>query len=753
MNTTNTVVGKSFDSNSIFVSVYNRVAPSSKPNLSFDEKAQEYRNSVLSGKEIPLREFLSMGFSYIAELQAVWTEEDKKKRNALKRNSLPAATLSATLITRDSRLNLRDKIKHYNSLIALDFDDVENIVLAKRKIAELPYVYYVGESASRRGFFAIVPLNNNDYSRHELYFNALEKEMSKLGYTIDPACKDVTRLRFISYDPDPYFNENCQLYSLPDEADVCSSNEPAEPVNEENKHPMWPKAKAYAEHWQKLQVPLNEYNDWLTIAMSLTCFGDDGFQLLDMVSRFGKGYDFEKNRKSYSKLVATTRRISLGSFFYKCHEYGVIPPNVPHYETIPFPMAVFPPEVQEIIRQTHKCLNFSVDHISSSLLFAASIAIGNSITVEIKNEWVDKAILYIATVGKPGTNKSAPLKYALRPLFDRDRKELKKYEKLKAAFDEAMKIPAKERKSVPVEPEYKQTVLSDFTTEVLVRQHKINPRGLCVYVDELIGFIKCFNKYRSGNDEQIWTQLYNGGSVIVNRVSSEPLNIEDTCIGVIGTIQPGLLQEFAKGKTESGFVDRWLFAYPDDSEYPKMNNEQLPKEITVCWSGIIDKIYKIPYKGNEKPVKLTRDAMDIYANWFNALADQKNVSSSSFAEMATKMERYCIRFSIVLEALKFACGKKTLKSISADSVKGGIDLCYYFIGCAQKAKKKFDSNPIDDLTEKQKKIYLELPISFTTSEGLEIACENNMSERTFKEWLKSKFFRHISHGQYEKRYK
>lgn len=753
MNTTNTVVGKSFDSNSIFVSVYNRVAPSSKPNLSFDEKAQEYRNSVLSGKEIPLREFLSMGFSYIAELQAVWTEDDKKTRNALKRNTLPAATLSATLITRDSRLNLRDKIKHYNSLIALDFDDVENIVLAKRKIAELPYVYYVGESASRRGFFAIVPLNNNDYSRHELFFNALEKEMSKLGYTIDPACKDVTRLRFISYDPDPYFNENCQLYSLPDELGVCRSNEPAEPASEENKHPMWPKAKAYAEHWQKLQVPLNEYNDWLTIAMSLTCFGDDGFQLLDMVSRFGKGYDFEKNRKSYSKLVATTRRISLGSFFYKCHEYGVIPPNVPHYETIPFPLTVFPPEVQEIIKQTHKCLNFSVDHISSSLLFAASIAIGNSITVEIKNEWVDKAILYIAIVGKPGTNKSAPLKYALRPLFDRDRKELKKYEKLKAAFDEAMKIPAKERKSVPVEPEYKQTVLSDFTTEVLVRQHKINPRGLCVYVDELIGFIKCFNKYRSGNDEQIWTQLYNGGSVIVNRVSSEPLNIEDTCIGVIGTIQPGLLQEFAKGKTESGFVDRWLFAYPDDSEYPKMNNEQLPKEITVCWSGIIDKIYKIPYKGNEKPVKLTRDAMDIYAKWFNALADQKNVSSSSFAEMATKMERYCIRFSIVLEALKFACGKKTLKSISADSVKGGIDLCYYFIGCAQKAKKKFDSNPIDDLTEKQKKIYLELPISFTTSEGLEIACENNMSERTFKEWLKSKFFRHISHGQYEKRYK
>jgi len=65
--------------------------------------------------------------------------------------------------------------------------------------------------------------------------------------------------------------------------------------------------------------------------------------------------------------------------------------------------------------------NFSVDHIASSLLFAASIAVGNSIIVEIKNEWIDKAILYVAIVGKPGTNKSAPLRYALRPLAERDK--------------------------------------------------------------------------------------------------------------------------------------------------------------------------------------------------------------------------------------------------------------------------------------------------------------------------------------------
>ena len=489
------------------------------------------------------------------------------------------------------------------------------------------------------------------------------------------------------------------------------------------------------------KVALDGYDDWRTIAMALSTLGEDGWPLL------------ADNRRKFEGFLSSTREITLESFFYKCQEYGVIPPNVPHYEMIPFPVEVFPEQVRAIIRETHECLNFSVDHIASSLLFVASIAVGNSVIVEIKNEWVDKAILYVAIVGKPGTNKSAPLRFALKPLVDRDKKALQKYEKKREAYEAALRLPAKERKVVPEEPEYKQIVLSDFTTEVLVRQHKANPRSLAVYVDELIGFIKCFNKYRSGNDEQVWTQLYNGGSVIVNRVSSQPLNIEDTCIGVIGTIQPGLLNEFAKGKTESGFVDRWLFAFPDDTVYPKLNQQQLPRERTKEWCAIIEKIFELPFEAGTKPVKLTREAMGVYSGWFNALADQKNSSSSSFAEMATKMERYCIRFAIVLEALRFACGTKPLKSISAASVKGGIDLCYYFIACALKARRKFNSNPLDELTEKQRKIYNDLPITFETKEALESAAEYGMPDRTLKDWLKTHFFKHVSHGVYEKRYK
>ena len=92
----------------------------------------------------------------------------------------------------------------------------------------------------------------------------------------------------------------------------------------------------------------------------------------------------------------------------------------------------------------------------------------------------------------------------------------------------------------------------------------------------------------------------------------------------------------------------------------------------------MDNLYKIPFKPGAKNVKLSRDALEIYTQWFNALADQKNASSAAVAEMLTKMERYCIRFSFVLEALKYGTSGKMFKTISAASVKGGIDLCYYF---------------------------------------------------------------------------
>ena len=58
-------------------------------------------------------------------------------------------------------------------------------------------------------------------------------------------------------------------------------------------------------------------------------------------------------------------------------------------------------------------------------------------------------------------------------------------------------------------------------------------------------------------------------------VSPDPVKIDNTCISIFGGVQPGILKSFAKGKVQNGFMDRWIFAFPDKVPYPKLKVTKL----------------------------------------------------------------------------------------------------------------------------------------------------------------------------------
>lgn len=731
--------------------------PSTMPDLdgAAGPKDEIYRRTLMPMRTIDLEEFLTMGKRYGDIIARIRAAENKEEKNRLKLRKLPCATISATFHSRGRDTPLEERLEHYNALMVLDFDGLQDVESAKRQLAEVPYMYYVGLSVSGKGLFGIVPIDTDDYRIHKLYFEALQAEMLEMGFVVDKACSDVTRLRVLSYDPAPYLNEDCAVFSLP-ESGLNGTRAQQEDEGRElllTETDSSNQIARYVTAWEEKRIPLDDYDDWRAMCMSLSTLGEKGWAYVDRISRFSARYNREDNRRKFQEFVRSTRSIGIGTFFYKCHAFGVFPPDIPHYETVPFPVEVFPEAVRRIIYATHDCLNFPIDYIAPSLLFTASIACGNAVTIEIKKGWTDKAIFYIAIVGDRGTNKSSCLSFALAPLREKDMQEYRHYTRLRAQFDAESRKPFRERDLSMEEPTYCQTILSDFTSEVIVRQHKINRRGLAVYYDELMGFINNFNKYRSGSDEQMWTQLFTGSGIVVNRVSSEPVNIPDTCIGVIGTIQPEVLKDFARNKISSGFIDRWLFAYPDKVRYPELNDNEIDGKIPKEWNRIVSRILGIKYEDKSKVLRFSPEAKSAFYAWYNNLAKQKNNSSPSFAGMATKMERYCTRFALVLEVIRFGCGESKLKEISIGSVKGAICLCYYFMASAIKAHRKFTSNPLNGMTEKQRAIYNDLPITFDTGEGVEIAKEHGVSERTFKDWLKSDYFRHVKHGTYEKKYK
>lgn len=120
----------------------------------------------------------------------------------------------------------------------------------------------------------------------------------------------------------------------------------------------------------------------------------------------------------------------------------------------------------------------------------------------------------MAIVGEPGTNKSSCLEFAIEPLRKIDRDNLKTYKKKLKQYEATKNDPDKATEP----PVYGQIVLSDITVEGFLKQHLNTPRGFAIYADELMGFVKSFSLYCSGNDEEVWTQLFTGVPIIVNRL-------------------------------------------------------------------------------------------------------------------------------------------------------------------------------------------------------------------------------------------
>ena len=727
------------------VSIFSSTAPSKGSSEIHKHGYKSISNVLIPTAECTLAEFLQLGLKKHKDtIDHIRSIEDKSERNRLKTTLLPSGSISVCLTTRESSKPLDQRITQYNPLIVLDFDNLPDIEAAKQTLASLPYIYYAGLSVSGRGLFAIIPIAAADHTQHKTYFHALEKEMQTLGLTIDKACKDITRLRVISYDENPYINPDCTTYTLYETA--TPEQDPEETTTEDLE------ALKLEEHislWEEQQIPLDDYDQWITVGMALSRLGEPGRQAFHRVSRYSDKYTTEATDKAFDNFLHNTKEITLGSFYYICHINGIHPSSTPEYESIPFPSEVFPEQIRQIINRTRTCLNFPLDYICPALIFASSIALGNAIAVEIKKGWKEKAIFYMAIVGEPGTNKSSCLEFAIEPLRKIDRDNLKTYKKKLKQYEATKNDPDNNIE----QPVYGQIVLSDITVEGFLKQHLNTPRGLAIYADELMGFVKSFSRYRSGNDEEIWTQLFTGVPIIVNRLHSDSFSVSNPFVGIIGGVQPGLLRKFADGKTDSGFIYRWLFAYPDKRTFSRFQDDEIDDHTMNQWETIIDTIRRIRYNGQTTVIRLSPEAYDLYKQWYNTGRETMEHASTSFIGITTKMERYCARFALILEVLRYTCGQSDLTSISAQSMKDAFKLTYYFIAGAQKALKKLHSDPLGTLTEKQRSIYLDLPSVFTTREGLSIALQHSMSERTFKDWVKTAIFKKLDYGTYEKRYK
>lgn len=142
-------------------------------------------------------------------LSKIRLEEDKSKRDALKRN-LPAILFSGEFSERNKK-----GCKVHSGLMITDFDNFPNEEEYERIWTELtqnPHVYCVFMSPSgKKGLKAVIRIPPCDIHAHTRYFKQFNEEF-QIDYW-DRSNSDISRVCFESYDPDIYVNKEAEVYS------------------------------------------------------------------------------------------------------------------------------------------------------------------------------------------------------------------------------------------------------------------------------------------------------------------------------------------------------------------------------------------------------------------------------------------------------------------------------------------------------------------------------------------------------------
>lgn len=231
------------------------------------------------------------------------------------KQAIPCITVSAVL----GEYRELTKVKVKTGLICLDIDPADNPVIDMEKVKQLflqhPSCLYVGRSVSNNGIYAIMVIDPK--VKLIKYFKYFKKQLKNKGIIIDEKCKDYTRLRFFSYDPDAYLNLKAKCFNIPKKKKVKYKGNTATSNDRD-------KVESVVSLIEQHSVDITQdYNDWVKVAGALyNAFGGSGLDYFHRVSRFYPKYNKRKTDKKFQNCM-NMKHVKLSSFFYVASKHGI----------------------------------------------------------------------------------------------------------------------------------------------------------------------------------------------------------------------------------------------------------------------------------------------------------------------------------------------------------------------------------------------------------------------------------------------
>lgn len=348
----------------------------------------------------------------------------------------------------------------------------------------------------------------------------------------------------------------------------------------------------------------------------------------------------------------------------------------------PFPTLALPEAVRGLVAAGAAAIGCDPAYIAMPLLAVLGAAIGNSRRIRLKKAWSEPAIIWSAIVGNSGTVKSPALDLALRPVRALQAK----------SFAFMGKTPPT------------RYLTNDATIEAIAGLLQKQPRGLLLASDELSGWLRSHDAYKSGRsgDTAKWLELHGGRALTIDRKSVERpvIFIPNASVSITGGIQPEILRAcLGREHLFDGLAARLLMGWPPRT-VKRWREADVSDDTSHCIDLVVQRLYWLEPATDEagepypKPIGLSVEGKRTWVDWYNHFAVVQQALSAELASAAAKIEGYAARLSLIVH-----CVRQVADELPADapideaSVAAGVAIAEWCWGEAQRIYRMLNESP------------------------------------------------------------
>lgn len=387
---------------------------------------------------------------------------------------------------------------------------------------------------------------------------------------------------------------------------------------------------------------------------------------------------------------------------------------------IPFPLQVFPAQFQKFIKEVSVSIHVNTTMVACAVLPIISSAIGNTVRISPKEDWLEPIFIWLIIIEKTGRGKSPLMRILTKHVKRLQSISEKEYREKMNAYDIEMKVRKGKNKDELIKtsidgiiadsaemPKRRHYFVQNFTVEALADVFDDDSRGTMICRDELAGYILSLNQYKNkGDDREQILELWDAAEWKNDR-KKEKKYLHNTGIGLIGGIQTEKLSEiFTKESFCDGLLPRHLMSL-SRNEQPQFSRKTISTDTNDWYTKLLDECYSKEIKFDENNciestiLKLDEEAIRVFEKFFEEYWKYEKYVSRRLSTFIPKLISYSLRIAGVLHVIECFVNGRTETEIRKETIINAIEITKFFAGQAVEVIKLYDKAE-DSLNEIQK---------------------------------------------------